>query len=376
MKKWEKFLFVVIGLFAITSVSAYQDDSCNTCTPCPEQPPCCKVPGAPTTSAYNHPANINVCGCWDAYVTGTFLWVLPSLEQLEFAQTTFGAPGTGISGVGKVHEFNFDWKPAFKVGIGFNFDHDNWDVYLQYVRINTSMSKTHNAGNNPGEILSTNVFAQTLYNLSSPDDNKYLELKRKWDLDFNIFDLEFGRPYYNGKYLQFRAHYGLKGGWINLTCNDKGILDVSPTRTYEASMNSRSWLIGPRAGIQTKWTFADGFRFFGNAAASLFYQKFHDLSYREPIYNITTEWFLASDLAVKQISASLDGLLGIGWGTYFDRNNWHYDLAIGYEAQLFFKQNQMSSLKEMLNILNKMWPQAKAGDFWFHGLNVTMQLDF
>jgi hypothetical protein len=367
MKKWKNFLLVVVGIFAITTISAYQDECCKTCTPCecPPPPPCCDVPSGPTTSAYNHPANINVCGCWDAFVTGTFLWILPSMEQMEFAETAYGTPPSGTPGVGKIHEFNFEWKPAFKVGLGFNFDHDNWDVYLQYLRVHSDMSNSHTRGTNAGEILSNDYLNQVI------SINDFPEVKGKWDLDFNTFDLEFGRPYYNGKCLQFRAHYGLKGGWIDNIFKSQAI---SGSTIYEGTFDSKSWLVGPRAGIQTKWTFSDGFRFFGDAAASLFYQKFYKISVREPYVANPTQWFLARDLIAKQINASLESILGIGYGTYFDRNNWYFDLAIGYEVQLFLNQNKLAVIRDML--ANTSSIHVKAGNLMFHGLNVTMKFDF
>lgn len=388
MNKWKNFLLIGLALFAFSTVNAFD---CNTCTPCestpcvstpcectpcectpcecPPPPPCCDVPAGPTTSAYNHPANINVCGCWDAFVTGTFLWILPNMEQLEFAETYYGTPPLSITGVGKLHDFKFDWKPAFKVGIGFNFDHDNWDVYLQYTRVNSTMSNKHSLGDNPGEhLINGYMFQSYARDLS--------ETTGKWVLDFNTFDLEFGRPYYNGKCLQFRAHYGLKGGWINNKLHTTGIYLSNPNggETEKGDFKSKSWLIGPRAGIQTKWTFDDGFRFFGNAAASLFYQKFYEVTTREPFVSDPSLWYSAFNYSPQQLNAALESLIGIGWGTYFSRNNWHFDLAIGYEIQLFLDQNKMAALRDLVVSFNT--PHVKAGNLMFHGVNVTMQFDF
>jgi len=360
MKKWKNFLLVVIGFLAIITANAYQDEcmpspSCE----CPKPAPCCNIPAKPTTSAYNHPANIDICGSWNVFVTGTFLWILPSMEQLEFAEKLYG---TGVISVGKVYEFDFEWKAAFKVGLGCNFNHDYWDVYLQYTRINTNMNNTKDRGTNFSEHLYAFDLIQTYI-------KNCTQLKKKWNLDFNIFDLEFGRPYYNGKFLKFKAHYGLRSGWINHKYKEEA---PDGLYIYEGTANSKSWLVGPRAGIKTKWTFCDGFRFFGDAAASIFYQKFYKVSHKEPYASNPNVWYIASDLVAKQLNASLESIVGIGWGTYFDRNNWYFDLAVGYESQLFFNQNKMSVLKELLWLNTHI----KAGNFMFNGLNVTAEFDF
>lgn len=373
MKKWKNFLLIAFSIFAIATVNANQNGCCKVCPPpcpppppceCPPCPPCCEVPCGPTQSAYNHPASIAVCGCWDAFVTGTFLWVLPSMEQLEFAQTFFNS---GSTGVGKIHEFEFDWKPAFKVGVGFNFDHDNWDVYLQYTRVNAEMHRHIELSDDPGAILLNLMLNQLA-------DVHLSSTKEFWKSDFNMFDLEFGRPYYNGRCLIFRAHYGLKGGWFDNFIKDEGITTASPT-IYTGTFNSKSWLIGPRAGIQTKWTFADGFRFFGDAAASLFYQKFFELNIREPFVPNPTLWFFANNAISKEINAAFEAMLGVGYGTYFDRNRWYFDLEIGYEVQLFLNQNKIIAIKDLATS-HPSNIHTKAGNYMFHGLNVTVKFDF
>lgn len=364
-----KKLFIVVGLLATTVISANQNNCREPCSlpPCDECLPCCEIPGGPTKSAYNHPANIKVCGCWDVFAAATFLWILPGMEQLEFAQTTYSA---GTINVGRVYEYNYEWKPAFKFGLGYNFKHDNWDAYLQYLRINTSMSDKQHVGNHTGEHLNGSL--EQLVNANG-DAQTCSEVKGKWHLDFNIFDLEFGRPYYNGKFLQFRGHCGLKGGWINHTFNQFNTVSLL---VYEGFLSSKSWLIGPRAGFQTKWTFDDGLRLFGNAAASVFCQRFHKIRIREPYINNQNQWFVASNYSLKHLTSCLESIIGIGWGSYFDRNNWHYDLEIGYEGQLFFNQNQMARMKNYVNLKDNVNPVSKAGNFFFHGLNVTMQFDF
>jgi len=364
MKLIRKCLLVCLGLFAMSAANAYQDN-CEPQPVCPPEPPCCDIPGGPTTSAYNHPAGIDVCGSWDFYVTGTFLWWEPIQEQMEFAETTFASPSTST---GSVHKLSFDWKAAFKVGIGYAWGYDNWDSYLQYTRVNTTMSSSATLGTGVGESLNDAWLTQ------SPGLATINRVTEKWSLDHNMFDLECGRPYYNGKHLTFKAHYGLRGGWIDqttyVTAFDEAN-DATATGTYK----SDSWLIGPRAGIYTKWQLDEGFRFFGNAAASLFYQKFSKISVREPYINNTAQWYFSEDHSIGYVNTSVDMLLGLGWGTYFDRNNWHFDLAIGYEAQVYFNQNMMRYLQQM-----SLWTTAnvltKPGNLMFHGLNVTARLDF
>lgn len=361
MKIINKFLFVAASLFALATANAYEDP-CKPEPCCPEPPPCCEIPGCPTTPAYNQSASIDVCGAWDFFATATFLWIQPIQEQMDPAYTEYGSQTTYKD---ILHKFDFDGKAAFKVGLGWNYEYDKWDTFIQYTRINTGMTTT---------VKLTSTGSPTLYGTfltqSLPDYGTLREVKQKWDLDFNIFDLELGRPYYNGTKLTFRAHYGIKAGWIDQKINATH-KDTTANTLVTGDFESKSWLVGPRAGIQTNWMLGEGFRLFGNAAASLFYQKFHKLEKTEPYYYNDTQWYDARQRPSSGfINANLEALLGVGYGTYFSRNNWHFDMIVGYEAQLFFNQNMIRYLVEAYADL------IKPGNLAFHGLNVSVRFDF
>jgi hypothetical protein len=367
MKKYSILLLCILG---ITSINASQDASCfkpepKKCeVPTPPPPPCCETPKKPTIAAYNQSAIIDVCGSWDFFITGTFLWIQPIEEQLEFALTSYN---NAVTSVGKIHKLDFDWKPAFKVGCGKNFNHDNWDAYFQYTRIKTSMSSSAKKGNTPNEELRDMWLNQAVLANTT-------EVKENWKLKFNIIDFELARAFYNGKKLVFRPYYGLKGGWINQSIN---ITDTQTTGNITGSFKSKSWLIGPRIGVNSQWQAGCGFRINGNAAASLFYQQFHKLEKREPYINNPTLWYTYSGAinhSITNINASLEGLFGIGYGTYFYRNNYHFDIDIGYEIQLFLDQNMLRYIQQFSNYNNNN--VSKAGNLLFHGLNITVRFDF
>ena len=46
-------------------------------------------------------------------------------------------------------------------------------------------------------------------------------------------------------------------------------MEVALDSSVEGKYSSKSWLVGPRAGINTNWMLGQGFRFVGNAAATV-----------------------------------------------------------------------------------------------------------
>ncbi|MFA6118723.1 MAG: Lpg1974 family pore-forming outer membrane protein [Parachlamydiales bacterium] len=369
MNIMKKLLPILLGALAISTANAYDNnntceptpapqccDPCE-CKPCEPCAPCCEVPGEPTTPAYNQSAAIDVCNCWDFYVTGTFLWVQPIQEQMEFAATT------NADGATSYHKMDFEWKPAFKVGLGYNFQYDKWDGFVEYTRINSEMHHNAKLGDNVSPVAGFWLLTQT-------NPNPVDEIKNKWNLDFNTFDFNLGRAFWNGTKLSFRCNYGFKAGWIDQKINQEEIATAAAT-TISGDFKSDSWLIGPRVGICSSWNLGEGFRLFGNGAASVFYQKFHKISWNEPLISDTSASFGSGSESYGVINSALEAMVGLGYGTYFDRNNWHFDLMLGYEAQLFFDQNAARHIEQLKNL-----NVTKPGNLMFHGLNITARLDF
>ncbi|NGX56542.1 MAG: hypothetical protein K1060chlam5_00785 [Candidatus Anoxychlamydiales bacterium] len=365
---------LIATMFLVSSAFAESYD--DSCQPCPPKPVCktCDAPEAPTMSAYNHPARINVCGSWDMFVTGTFLWWQPKMEGLELAVTDYTDTNAATQEfAGNIQDMSFDWKAAFKVGLGYNSEFDDWNLYLNYTRVNTSNSTTAKAGTNKQHSLW--LFNDLDISNQSFNQNPITETTGKWELDHNMFDLELGRPYYNGQNLIFKAHYGLKSGWIDQKFTVTGVRDPDAVTSFATIQNrkltSSSWLIGPRTGFDSKWVFGEGFRLFGNAAVSAFFQKFDSIEDKNFETTSAESPLMWRKHTYNTINTSLDLLLGLGWDTYFDNNNWYFDLSAGYEVQVYFNQNIFTQINSYVWV-----DHDKPGNLTFHGLTLTARFDF
>ncbi|MBN2479763.1 MAG: hypothetical protein JXA94_06005 [Parachlamydiales bacterium] len=357
----KKFSLTLIAFFAMTCVFAdsyNSNDSCPPepcCEPCPPTP-CCDVPQAPTMPAYNAPARYNVCGSWDFFVTGTFLWWQAKEQGLEIALID-GATSTEK---GQIEDMKFDYKAAFKVGLGYNTNCDDWTTYLQYTRMNITQNKTVTSSN-----FNSNVdfWVTALGDIQSAAE-------ARWELNHNVFDFELGRPYYSGKDLVFQPFFGIRAGWSDQEYRD--IATAVDTTQQEVNVKSDSWLVGPRVGVNSNWYFIDEFGLIGNAALSVFYQKFNKLTLKEFDVATPNTFDKYYEDSIQTINSSIELLFGLGYGTYFDHNNWHFNIFAGYEAQIYFNQNMLRFYNEITDGA----PVVKPNNLIFHGLNVTARFDF
>jgi hypothetical protein len=320
------------------------------------------------TSGYNSPARIDVKGSWDIFLTGSYLYWQAREEGLELGRLfSIHHPEEALS----TYKMEFDYKSGFKVSLGSNFDHDNWTSQLEYTHLHT---KNHR---NVGAVNSAEYVIFPFWNVWDGFDPA-TSATASWALRYDMLDLTLNRPFYSGSCFVLDGFGGLRGGWINQKYNfgcqffyDQNLYDIDTV--YYGPVKTNSWVIGPIGGLNMKYLLGCGFRLFGNASASLLYQRLKTtlklpISYSLREYQTTNE-----RETYNQITPNLNFATGLGWGTYFDKNNWYFDLSASYEFQYYWRQNRMKKLVDLIYTLGN---SGTAKDLVLHGLTITGRFDF
>ncbi len=384
------------GLSAATDHSS-QGKSMDQCRQCPPNPcppdPCCEPnPCCPTTPAYGYDvpcefgilwgAGPRVCEGTDLFVTADFIWWTAREDGLAYAYS--GVNGTVGStnqngGSGSVQHPDFGWDPGFKVGLGYNLPHDDWDVYAQYTWLHMQGDK--DSTSNP--VGTTNQLS-AIWGISN--DNAYPLVDRatgRWDLHFNVIDLEIGRNYFVSQYLTIRPFAGFKGTWQhqdykvrytrNTVENDEDVRFVNRMR-----QDQDMWAIGIRSGFNFAWHFVRDFSLFGDMALSAMMTKYDiDRRDREEQYtlddsgNIVDRVYGITTLNTNNDFYSLKGVLemdiGLRYDVWFGCNDaYHLRLQAAWEEQLWWGQNNMIGRFE----------ECAHGDLMLHGLTIKARFDF
>ncbi len=321
---------------------------------------------------YNSPARIDVTGSWDVFTTASYIYWEASEKGLELGYTAPTAADINNNHVtGQVADMNFKYGSGFKVGLGMNFEHDNWNIYTDYTRYHKTFYTNIKKSQDWDETGS--FFSSWWYGIAS-DGTHSINANSSWKLKYDMIDFELGRPFYNGRMLTVKPHFGARGGWIRQ--GYKGDLYYVYTNPYgliPMAAHSNSWVIGPRAGFNTNWIFGSGFRFFGDFAGSILYQKF---SVRYHCNNITSPHLIAQNQKdqFSRISPNCNLNAGFGWGTYFAKKSWHFDLTASYEFEYYWNQNRMRTIADSINEPGAL--STSIGDLMLHGLTVNMKFDF
>jgi major outer membrane protein len=341
--------------------------------------------------AYNAPSRIDVRGSWDLYMTGSFVYWQLSQDNMEVAlnDTLTNVNYTTNNQIkGELVRMDFDYKPGFKVGLGMNLDQDDWDVFAEYTRLHASNSASANGtdivpGGVPGPIFPTwghpYVIQTNVYNTAS----------EKWDSNLDAINLDLGRAYYVGTQLTFRPFFGLRSLFLTQSVHAEYV-NTSFTNTLgsfveipgvlDVVQRNRSWSIGPRVGVDTHWALGMGVRLFGNANADVLYTKYKIQNKTNFQVNSGADGFTTgqtlfhiSKERVPALRGHTELEMGLGWGSYFDNNNWHIDLSAAYGFQIFFDQNMLT--KHMNGFMTGKLEQP-SGNLYAQGVTATARFDF
>lgn len=318
------------------------------------------------SSGYNAPARYVVGEDWNFYLSGSFIFWQPVERGLDFAMTS---PAAGEIKYTK-KTLNFKFKPGFKVAMGLAFDkHDDWIWATEYTWLNCKNKRTLNAPTG-GHLLTIWEYNVEEFGSAYAD-----WAHAKWRLNYNMFDTNFSRPFYQGTMLTVKPHAGLRGGWINQKYHVSYMQDDS-TSVMKPHARQKTWLVGPRIGLSSDWLLGAGFSFFANGAASILYQDFrthfYRTSYAETPANISHVY---EKMACFTPNFELG--LGFGWGSYFCDNGCHFDLRVGYDFQVYLQENAMRPLKDyFLDGATYEYVDGNMGNLMLQGLTVTLRFDF
>ena len=314
--------------------------------------------------AYGQSASYNLNNQWDIFLTADFIY----WKQSQVLNGAADVATLGTSILNASHSLELaqpGYKPGFQVGLGFNMKGmDNWNLYSEYTWYQNNSSKTVTAGS--GEVL---ILMPVGFEVITA-----AEKTSKSKLNYNNLNLSLERPFYWGKKLTSNFGCGLRALWlsqhftsdvsgldaISLTGGSHVTLSGSATRTLQ----SKSWALGPRINVDSDWLLGYGFKVLGNAAASVLYTKYTDVSgsFKGDAVLGAHSLQNGSTVSIKNGASALTPILetglGLGWGSYFgSKDNFHFDLSVGYD-------------------FNILWRGIAGGNLFLYGLNIGTRFDF
>ena len=281
---------------------------------------------------------------------GTDLWV--QAEALYMRATEDGLAyavqnkqGTATFANGKTKNARYDWDWGFRVGAGYNLDHDGWDILANYTWFK---DKSHQ-NISGGSIIPVN--ASGLAGLTTSN------AKAKLNLWLNILDVELGREFFVSKWLTLRPQVGVRALWLNRTLHSRysNIFQGSDVNSKEKDHFAGA---GLRGGLNTQWGLGSGWSLFGELDAALLYGK--QRINRSDVVKTTGARLGHNPNRWMALRTTIDLALGLRWDRLFADDAYRIRLQLGWEDHVFLNMSQFSSAGSSGNIsLNGLAFQAR-----------------
>lgn len=298
-------------------------------------------------------------------VSGDLLVWFASEETATIWSTVLNTDltNTGIVDTFRAKNLTFDWDLGFRVGIGHQFNYDDWDMQCAW-----TWYRTQTKGNIPrrDHTVLSEFFAGFVV-----DQDIALAGKVAWNILYNMFDVELGRKFLPSNSLSLRPFLGLKGGWIDQSIRSswENLITDNVVTNLPSTENLKNnfWGVGPSAGLQTVWivsqTRAKSISLFGDFSSAMLWgtwicvDKYHNPSPRVISVNLKNATLGA---------LMLSGFMGIGWDIGFQEGKYCISTKLGYEMQYWENQLRIPTF-QLLRL---------HGDLTLQGGRLQCQFDF
>ncbi len=386
-------LFPLVALLTISNAFTQESlvaSGCDSlCPPKPCCPPVCFEKGYPTDpsctkTAYNEPASFTLApASWDYWADVSFTCWIAEQQGMDLAlssvETSIGNVLTPSNGKYLFQETSF--KPGFKLGLGADIDHDDWNFFAEYAWFRSTTLVNSAAPTDPriGTPLATG--GVSVWYMRNWANARATTVVSSWNLKMDLLDVGLSRPCYQGTHLIVSPFATLRGLWI------RQLLDISLATNTAATGASRlavssatrshSWAAGPAAGMQGKWHLGYGMRIEADVAGSVLFTRYTKVTHTETPFtvadaNLNGEKSIFRFHDYDCLRATTEMNVGLGWGRYLDCRNYHWDILASYDLQVFWNQNMLRQLVDSANAGTGHGPS----NLYLHGLTLATRLDF
>ena len=204
-------------------------------------------------------------GCLQVY--GEFLYWKTVQDQIAFAAVLpggiqpiineFSTEPVDIAARLKVKDTEFEYKPGFRVGVGYSFTSANWDIQLAWTSLHEKISSK--VTDPDGGVFPLTFPTSILFGFVNRDPADFdfgTEAKSHWKLQFDTVDLEVGKTFCFCETVGLRPFLGLKiasirqkqyNQYLGFT-SDTGVVDLTTERKITSRPSAQA-LASMLAGI-------------------------------------------------------------------------------------------------------------------------------
>jgi len=336
-----------------------------------------------------------------AYVNTSFIYWQSKVGELEYCSRNNAGEfhpflwfKRSLISDAKIVEPKFDWKPGFKVELGYLSEYDNWDIISTWTYI-------YGRFDNQSKTMSSEWGVDPLWyipHIGQINHMLFSRAKASWKMQLNVIDLCWGRNSTLTDSLSIRLFAGAKGAWyknkLNVKYNDSEdfLYDVGEGVNVQFTSweeivhpHQDSWGIGPQIGINSLWKLFKGFHISADSSFSVpyFFDNLKIISreriqaYGIPLLTIDGIFYPTTNIrnSFSQFRPICNISLGLAWESCFDQSSLSkFYASLQYELQYWWNFNQMKRALELDSFAPSL--RNMQGDLQTQGLTASIGLEF
>lgn len=307
-------------------------------------------------------------GGYDLFVTGDLLYWQANENGLSFVIDN--KQDIGLINDGHIEDPNFKWNWGFRVGLGYNFCHDGWDLYANWTHLISFADRSTSTVPN-GELYTT---VNNTHETTFDQKTTAASATAHWELPLDVIDLELGREFFTSRWLTLRPFFGVRGASIpqKYHVHYFGGNSLLPgDDNVSISLKNHYHGVGLRAGLNSQWILGREISLYGNISAAILFGRF-EITEHEHVLPLDINQLGVTHNFNSQ-RAILDLAAGIRWDKSTCDDRYHVAVSLGWEEHIFFGQNQLvlftDNIKPGASVSN-------LGDLGFQGGTLSLMIDF
>lgn len=289
----------------------------------------------------------------------TLFWK-SKMDGLAFASIEKSYQNQPINLIDQVIEPHFRWDFGVKIGGGYQFDYDGWDLFLDYTYFKNKGFKSKKTTLPSGlNLLDTNLLPLTAYSQYNAKNSLgtagyAANCSSNASLFYNNLNLQLGRHFFISEKFTLHPSFGLQSNWISikqhqLFSGGENAFSLLVRSTIVAlrgldSVGSGSYLsyikkctsvgVGPRIGIRGNWVVHKAFMIYGSIQESLLFSYIKKRIHGT--YSVYPLNVLDSTYNYHRLIPASDLEIGFSYAKSFNNQRQKLNISLGYEAQYYF----------------------------------------
>lgn len=263
-----------------------------------------------------------------------------------------------------------EWASGFRLTAGIDLP-CRFDVSASWTRFHTDF---HGSTSQP-TIVASQLIEPFNDALIIGGDGIGGTASSKWNLRFDMYDLNFGCLTFDSCLFAIHPKIGVKGGKIrqNQIVQYNNFFDTATDLSLDSTIELKNnlWGVGPKIGLDSAYKLGCGFSFVGDFSLALLYGNL-STSVTSVINEIGGAYI---DSSFKEhnhlLQPNIQLFLGLNWDSAICKN-FPVTIGVGYEVQYFW------NTWHIRNSRRQDWISQDVGfsDLMFNGLTIKLFLGF